>query len=179
MDSEVRAVFNNVKKIETTISTEGATAILSATGTGCSLDAKCDLIGSSFSLVSGGKESVFIIAKGSLSSASFYTSRNKWLLIAASVLLGFGIGSYLFGTDSSLGMLLFGGSFILFILFLVLREAKLEFESSGGKTVSFQFTGSAAGRASDFAKFCTDAILIDKHMDDKIRVSQTSTEIPF
>ena len=85
----------------------------------------------------------------------------------------------MFGTDSSLGMLLFGGSFILFILFLVLREAKLEFESSGGKTVSFQFTGSAAGRASDFAKFCTDAILIDKHMDDKIRVSQTSTEIPF
>ena len=179
MDSEVRAVFSTVQKIETRSSTEGVTAILSATGSGCSLDAKCDLIGSSFSLVSGGKESVFIIAKGSLSSASFYTSRNNWLLVAASLLLGFGMASYLLEMGSSLGMLAFGGSFILFILYLVFREAKLEFESSGGKTVSFQFTGSAAGRASDFAKFCADAILIDKDMGDKIMVSPLDTEIPF
>ena len=44
----------------------------------------------------------------------------------------------------------------------------------------FQFTGSAAGRASDFAKFCTDAILIDKHMDEpKLGLVKLAQRFPF
>ena len=176
MANEPQIIFNKINRMEVSSTSEGDIAIFSADGSRCSLNAECGKVGSSFSLVSKGKESVFVIAKGSLSSVSFYKSRQPWLLIMGGILIA--IAVFMTISVESDPTLLFALAALSFVLYMFLQIATLEFESSGGKTVSFQFSGSAARRASDMAKFSTAAIMIDRGMEAGVSFADAENEEP-
>jgi len=154
-------IFNKIDAIEILHSLEGDFARLSARSNGSSLNAECGNVGSGFTIITRGKESVFLIAKGSLSSVSFYKSDKPIFLLSGiiTILLSWG---YVLLIEPSVIVWCSALGVILIIAYFFLRTAKLEFESSGGKSVIFQFSGSAAGRGRDMAKFCAAAIMIDK-----------------
>ena len=142
--------------------TDGAT--ISAEGRNCTLDVKCDGIGTSVTYTLGNVVSAVIISKGSLASISFTkSSQPLWMLLSIGCAV---VGLLSFVTslpDVWIGPLIMFGiiSAIFYLLYYFSKMSVLEFDSSGAQTYAFQFSGTAANRSSDIALFCRAAIMND------------------
>jgi len=133
---------------------------LSAEGKSCRLDVLCDNVGTSISYSLGNVQSSVIIAKGSLASIGFTKSSQPLWLVFCVIFAFFGvIGIMSEIPTEGLGMLII--SAVLYIMYYFSKMSVLQFDSSGAKTYSFQFSGVAANRSSDVAQFCRAAIMND------------------
>ena len=168
MNNNQTLIFNKISEMEISYS-DNQKALLSAVGRGCSLNVECNEIGTSVFLMQGGKESSFIISKGNLSSVGFSSSRKPILLKLGviSIIVGFipveGWGGPLLLDYIPTPIL----GIILIVLYFFLRLATLEFESSGGKTLPIQFSGSAVRDTGNIARFCRAVIMIDQGIESE------------
>ena len=174
MGTSPKVIFGKITKMEVSNTNVCRTAILSAKASGHSLSVVCGDLGSSFSVTSYGEEEVHIIGKGSLSSVSYYTSRSQSLANGVALLIVVGIGLYYLEYNGY--FFAWGLGFLLFVWYILSRKATLEFESSGGRSVIFYFSGRAAN-SSGLAKFCTAVIEIDKGIYSKESHTNSNEEM--
>ena len=168
--------FNKIISIEA----DSIAANLSATGTGCEMTVGCDEIGTTLFLREGAKESTFCISKGDLASVSYFVQKYPWLLycglfaVAAGLVLMLEEIAIFAEITSLIGL-------ILFVSYFFSTTTMLEFESSGGKTISFNFSGSASKKSVELGSFCKSAIGIDKliDVDPEKFVQSTTSKGPF
>ena len=162
MATDQRIILNKITR------TDGAT--ISAEGSNCTLDVKCDEIGTSVKHSLGNMVSTAIIAKGSLASINFTkSSQPLWMffgiLFAIFCLISIPLGGDTVGTG--LAGVIFGLiSIISFLVYFFSKGSVLEFGTSGAQTYAFHFSGTAANRSSDIALFCRAAIMNDLDLQE-------------
>ncbi len=154
----------------------------SAEGSNCSLDVECDEIGTSVTYTLGNLESTLIIAKGSLASVGFQKSSKPLWLVLSVVFAIFGLISFAMGMTEEgyvggLGSIFL--SLIFYMLYYFSKMAVLEFDSSGAQTLAFQFSGAAANRQSDMARFCRAAIMNNLGMQGEVEIGNPGDEPPI
>jgi hypothetical protein len=143
--------FNKISSIH---SNPPTVANLSATGKGCQMQVDCNDIGTTLFLSEGSKTSTFCISKGDLASVSYFLEKFPWILF---------VGLAFIGVDLYFQTLVLAGiGIVVMIFYFFASRSVMEFESSGGRTVSFHFSGGAAKRSEELGSFCKSAIMIDK-----------------
>lgn len=157
MATDQRIILNKITR------TDGAT--ISAEGSNCTLDVKCDEIGTSVKHSLGNMVSTAIIAKGSLASINFTKSSQPLWMFLGILFAIFGLIFFATGGDTDgtgLGGVICGFiSAISFLVYYFSKGSVLEFGTSGAQTYAFHFSGTAANRSSDIALFCRAAIMND------------------